>query len=75
MDSILSVRNISVKYQTSRGWFPAVSGVNFSVKKDEVFGIVGESGSGKSTLCMGLLKLLPTSAQVEVDSILFDDRS
>ncbi|NLU33313.1 MAG: ABC transporter ATP-binding protein [Clostridiaceae bacterium] len=74
MDSILSVRNISVKYQTSRGWFPAVSGVNFSVKKDEVFGIVGESGSGKSTLCMGLLKLLPTSAQVEVDSILFDDR-
>jgi oligopeptide/dipeptide ABC transporter ATP-binding protein len=32
------------------GWIKAVDGVDFEVKKGEIFGLVGESGCGKSTL-------------------------
>lgn len=74
MDAILNVKDINIKYETTKGWFQAVTGVSFEVEKDSVFGIVGESGSGKSTLCMGLLKLLPSTSRTEARSVSFEGR-
>jgi oligopeptide/dipeptide ABC transporter ATP-binding protein len=62
----------------SRGTIQAVSGVTFSVRPGETFGIVGESGCGKSTTGRVVLRLLPaTSGSVRFDGqdVLTADRS
>ncbi len=56
-----------------RGEVPAVravDGVNFEIRRGEVFGLAGESGSGKSTVGRLVLNLLqPTSGSVTFDGI------
>ncbi len=49
------------------GDFPAVAGVDFEVKRGEIFGLLGPNGSGKTTIIrmtLGLLK--PTEGTVDV---------
>ena len=49
------------------GDFTAVGGIDFEVKKGEIFGFLGPNGSGKTTtirMMLGLLK--PTAGDVEV---------
>ncbi len=48
-DSIVSVRDLQVQFQTSdrRATVKAVDGVNFDVRRGETFGIIGESGSAR----------------------------
>ena len=74
-DTLLSIRKMTVDYETPSGYFRAVSGVDLDIYANEVFGVVGESGSGKSTMCMGLLRLLPSSSRVFADQIRFDNRN
>lgn len=47
MDDIISLKNIDYKYY---GKIPALTNINLSVKKGEMFAIIGQNGSGKSTL-------------------------
>ncbi len=56
---LLSVRNLSVRFETLRRTVHAVNGVSFDVRDGETFAIVGESGSGKSVTALSLVKLLP----------------
>lgn len=65
---ILSVRNLSTTFATSRGPLQAVNEVSFDVYPGEVLGIVGESGSGKSVTLRSILRLLrpPTKLTGEV---------
>ncbi|GAB3053161.1 dipeptide ABC transporter ATP-binding protein [Sediminivirga luteola] len=44
--------------------FRAVRGVDFEVRKGEIFGLVGESGSGKSTIGRAIAGLTATSGGV-----------
>lgn len=48
----------------------ALSGLNLSIKKGEIFGVIGHSGAGKSTLirCINLLER-PTTGEVWVDGV------
>lgn len=48
----------------------AVSGIDLSVRKGEIFGIIGHSGAGKSTLlrCVNLLER-PTEGKVSVGGV------
>lgn len=55
---ILSVKNLSISYDTHSGEVHALRSVDLGVKKGEIIGIVGESGCGKSTLGLTILNLM-----------------
>jgi peptide/nickel transport system ATP-binding protein len=68
--SLLSVRDLSVAYQTQAGPVPAVRGVDLHVEKGEVLGLAGESGCGKSTIVNAILRLLPPKTEVTGELLL-----
>lgn len=59
-DSLLSVKNLRVVFNTRNGSSVAIDDLSFEVAKGKVLAIVGESGSGKSVACYSLLGLVPT---------------
>ena len=72
-DPLLSVRDLTKQYTTSRGGLfsrdttrvKAVDGVSFDIYPGEALGLVGESGCGKSTTASSILRLTePTSGEV-----------
>jgi len=69
---LLEIQNLKVQFFTDAGIVRAVDGVDFSVKKQEVFGIVGESGCGKSMTARSILQLVPKPGKIISGKILFD---
>ncbi|RWC25162.1 MAG: phosphonate C-P lyase system protein PhnK [Mesorhizobium sp.] len=61
-ETILSVKDLRVRFRTLDGAVEAVKGINIHVNAGETVAVVGESGSGKTTLlnCLST-RLLPSS--------------
>lgn len=74
MAKLLDIKNLSVSFDTANGPFYAVNGVDLSVDEREVLAIVGESGSGKSVGMLAVMGLLPATATVTADHMIFDGR-
>jgi len=74
MDSLLSVKDLQVQFQTKKGINTAVDGISFSIEKGEILGIVGESGCGKSVTSMSILQLLGTNSKISQGSIKLEGR-
>ncbi|HRE20530.1 MAG TPA: ABC transporter ATP-binding protein [Rhabdaerophilum sp.] len=68
---LLEIRNLSVSFRTRAGLFKAVDGVDIIVEPNEILSIVGESGSGKSVAMLAVMGLLPWTATVTADAMLF----
>ncbi|SMD30425.1 ABC transporter ATP-binding protein [Picrophilus oshimae] len=63
-ESILSIKNFSVNFDTYDGTVHALDDINIELVEGESLGILGESGSGKSTLATAIMGLLPSNAHV-----------
>jgi len=70
--ALLEIENLVVEFETATGMFRAVDGVSIKVDRREVLAIVGESGSGKSVSMLAVMGLLPWTARVTADRMMFD---
>jgi len=71
---VLSVRDLTIEFDSPAGPLRAVDGVSFDLRRGETLGLVGESGCGKTTTALGLLRLLPPGGHVVGGSVLYDGR-
>ena len=73
MKKILSVKNLSVSFETYKAEVKAVRDVSFDLHEKETLAIVGESGSGKSVTAQSVMRLVPMPPGKFVGgSIIFD---
>lgn len=71
---ILTIRDLSVTFNTEDGTVEAVRKVSCSVARGQCLGIVGESGSGKSQTFLAAMGLLARNGHAEGD-ILYGSQS
>ncbi|HDN79055.1 MAG TPA: ABC transporter ATP-binding protein [Chloroflexi bacterium] len=74
MKPLLSVRDLTVEFELTRGILKAVNGASLEVHKGEVMALVGESGSGKTTFAFSILNLVPPPGRITSGKIIFDGR-
>ena len=70
-ESILSIENLRIHFETFAGEVQAIRGVNLKLEKGETLALVGESGSGKSVTAKSVMKLLSNNAIVKEGTITF----
>jgi len=69
---LLEIRNLAVEFQTHRGPFRAVDGLDVTLDPGELLGVVGESGSGKSVTMLAVMGLIAWPGKVTADVMRFD---
>jgi peptide/nickel transport system ATP-binding protein len=62
---LLSIRGLSVTFDTLQGPFMAIEGIDLDVDERDTLAIVGESGCGKSVLGHATMRLLDDIATME----------
>ena len=70
----ISVKNLTTRYNTSKGLVHAIEDVNFAIDKGESIGIAGESACGKSTLGLSIIRMI-TNGKIYSGQINFNGES
>ena len=69
---LLEIHNLAVEFQTHRGPFRAVDGLDVTLEPGELLGVVGESGSGKSVTMLAVMGLIAWPGKVTADVMRFN---
>jgi peptide/nickel transport system ATP-binding protein len=69
-EALLSIRELSVSFETPRGPVAAVREATLSVGRAECLGVVGESGAGKSQLFLAVMGLLAANGRAAGSAVL-----
>lgn len=69
---LLEVCNLNTVFFTPEGTVPAVDNVSFNIGKGETVALVGESGCGKTVTSLSVIRLLPTTAYIQAEKMLFE---
>lgn len=73
---VLSIKDVSVEFDTQAGVVRAVDKISFELKRGQILGIAGESGCGKSITALSILRLLPKPfAKIVQGEIIFDGKN
>jgi peptide/nickel transport system ATP-binding protein len=72
---LLEVRDLHVRFETSRGTVHAVEGISYTVNRGEIVAVVGESGCGKSVSALAIMRLLAKTGRVTQGQILFEGQN
>lgn len=59
-EKILSIKDLTVTFETDDAIFNAVEQVSFDINQGEVVGLVGESGCGKTVTALSITRLIPS---------------
>ena len=59
MENLISIKNLSVGFQSQNIKSNVVKSISFEIPKGKTVALVGESGSGKTVTALSILKLLP----------------
>lgn len=71
--SFLTVKNLTVEYQSQGAVVHAVNGVSFEIGEGETLGLVGETGAGKTSTAKAILRVLPdVGAKIREGEVLLD---
>jgi peptide/nickel transport system permease protein len=73
--SLLSIRNLAIRFHTRAGTLRAVRSLTLEVGRGEVVGIVGETGSGKSVTAQAVMGLINVPGEICGGDILWKGRS
>jgi peptide/nickel transport system ATP-binding protein len=68
-EDLLRVEGLSTRFFTDEGQVNAVSDLDLTIERGEVFGIVGESGSGKSVTALSIMDLVESPGRITAGSI------
>ena len=74
-NTILRVKDLSVKFRTEEGVFNAVDHISFSLDEQKTLAIVGESGSGKSVTSLAIMQLIAENGHISEGEIYIDDQN
>ena len=76
MENILSVKNLSIGFQSQNHKSEVVHSISFNIPKGKTVALVGESGSGKTISALSILKLLPyPNAYHSSGEIIYKDKN
>jgi peptide/nickel transport system ATP-binding protein len=75
MNTLLTVENLKMYYETMRGYVKAVDDVSFTVNRKESLGLAGESGCGKTSAALAILRLLPWNGKIIEGNITLADEN
>ena len=64
MNSLLSIKDLTIQFSNDGELLPAVKNISIDVAPGEIVAIVGESGSGKSVTALSVLQLLPKQSVI-----------
>lgn len=70
-EQLLEVRGLKTHFFTEDGVVKAVDGIDFNVRRGEIFGLVGESGCGKSVTALSILKLIDMPGKIVGGEVYF----
>ena len=68
--SEIEIRNLTKNFEIKGNKVVALSNINLSIEKGDIFGIIGMSGAGKSTLVRTVNHIeKPTEGSVLIDGV------